>query len=281
MGDTNVAVKKLKKNDDKTEYNEVNVDVLLREVELMLSLGLSSKHIVHIVGFCTEPDPYALVLEYMDGGSLDVYLNNNLGHPIPWPDRYKIAHDVARGSQYLHENNIIHRDIKSSNVLLHQGNAKLSDFGFSLTLPKKNTSGPIFEIMVDEDEDEDDNLDNLLTYICGSIAYMAPELLQAIFDTKNDDQPSKNIFTVESDIYAFAVVLWELATHQKPTLGSKEDKYNAKQIMTNIKNDVRPMIPESTPVEFSNMISNSWLSEASSRQNLETTTTVLTRMLLS
>ena len=101
---------------------------LKREAEIMFQLGLSSEHVVKLIKICLET-PYSLVMELMPQGSLYDLLQS--GQDLPWQTRYQIAADSAQGLSDLHERKILHRDLKSLNILLRNGRAKLADFGLA------------------------------------------------------------------------------------------------------------------------------------------------------
>ncbi|KAJ0609053.1 putative protein kinase RLK-Pelle-DLSV family [Helianthus annuus] len=100
---------------------------------MMLSL-YKHENIIPLVGFCDENDEKIIVYEYASNKSLDLYLSNT---NLTWIQRLKICVGAARGLEYLHnlkgtQHRILHRDIKSSNILLDENwKAKISDFGLS------------------------------------------------------------------------------------------------------------------------------------------------------
>src|SRR5665213_3043395 len=99
------------------------------ETESQIMAQLRFPNIVQFYGFCMSPT-YCIVMEYMPNGSLFSVLRSN--KPLEWPLRFRIAVDVAKGLSFLHHENILHRDIKSLNVLLDENyKAKLTDFGLS------------------------------------------------------------------------------------------------------------------------------------------------------
>jgi len=109
------------------------------EQEARIMANAPHNSIVSFLGFC--PELNALVMEYAPGGSLSSLLKSP--KDISWPFRYQIALDMAEGMHYLHDRGILHRDLKSENILLDsQGRAKITDFGISLLRSERSTFGP-------------------------------------------------------------------------------------------------------------------------------------------
>ncbi|XP_024021895.1 probable receptor-like protein kinase At1g80640 isoform X1 [Morus notabilis] len=145
------------------------------------------QNIIKLLGYCIHGKTRLLVYEMMRNGSLETQLHGpTQGSALTWHLRLKIAVDVARGLEYLHEHcnpPLVHRDLQLSNILLDSNfNAKLSNFGLAVT------SGT-------------ENKDNI--GLSGTAAYVAPEY---ILDGKLTDK---------SDVYAFGVVLLELLMGRK------------------------------------------------------------------
>ncbi|KAE8676396.1 putative serine/threonine-protein kinase-like protein CCR3 [Hibiscus syriacus] len=171
------------------------------ESELALLSRLHHKHLVGLVGFCHENDERLLVYEYMSNGSLYDHLHNkdNIKKSSSivnsWRMRIKIALDAARGIHYLHNYAmppIIHRDIKSSNILLDANwTARVSDFGLSLMGPESDQ-------------------EFMSTGAVGTVGYIDPEYYVL------------NVLTPKSDIYGFGVVLLELLTGKRAVFRNKD-----------------------------------------------------------
>lgn len=156
--------------------------------ELESMSRLNHKNLVKLFGFCEDGDELILVYEYMDNGSLYDHLHKSSPDISPlmsWPARLKVALDAAQGIEYLHVYAIppvIHRDIKSSNILLNSDwTAKVSDFGLSLTGP-------------------DDDGSHISLHAAGTVGYVDPEYYRL------------QHLTPKSDVYSFGVVLLELLT---------------------------------------------------------------------
>jgi serine/threonine protein kinase len=142
-----------------------------------------------LIGYAASHDELFLVYEYAQKGSLRSHLHDpqNKGHsPLSWIMRVQIALDAARGLEYIHEHtkaHYVHRDIKTSNILLDASfKAKISDFGLAKLVGITNEG------------------DVSTTKVVGTYGYLAPEYL------------SDGLATTKSDVYAFGVVLFETIT---------------------------------------------------------------------
>ncbi|MQL75791.1 hypothetical protein Taro_008175 [Colocasia esculenta] len=175
--------------------------------ELALLSRVNHKNLVRLLGFCTEAGERVLLYEYMANGTLHDHLHKQLpryqqGSPLAaWDVRLRVALDAARGIEYLHRYAvppIIHRDIKSSNILLDDAwTAKVSDFGLSLMGPEDDAS-------------------HLSLRAAGTVGYMDPEYYRLQY------------LTAKSDVYSFGVVLLELLTgfkaiHQEESGGGDDE----------------------------------------------------------
>lgn len=162
------------------------------QTEVKLLGRLHHRNLVNLVGYCAEKGQHMLVYVYMSKGSLASHLYGDIKESLSWDLRVYIALDVARGLEYLHDGAVppvIHRDIKSSNILLDQTmRARVADFGLSR------------EEMVDK------NAAN----IRGTFGYLDPEYI------------STKAFTKKSDVYSFGVLLFELIAGRNPQQGLME-----------------------------------------------------------
>ncbi|BAT82461.1 hypothetical protein VIGAN_03248100 [Vigna angularis var. angularis] len=154
--------------------------VFINEVRVISRL--IHRNLVQFVGWCHEQGEFLLLFEYMPNGSLDTHLFGDK-KPLTWDVRYKVALGVAAAVRYLHEDAeqcVLHRDIKSANVLLDTDfSTKLGDFGVAKFV--------------------DPRLRTQMTGVVGTFGYLAPEYI-------NGRKASK-----ESDIYSFGVVALEIA----------------------------------------------------------------------
>ncbi|KAI4305440.1 hypothetical protein L6164_028805 [Bauhinia variegata] len=111
------------------------------QAEVKLLMTVHHRNLTSLIGYCNEETNKGLIYEYMANGNLQEHLSgmHSKARLITWEDRLRISIDVAHGLEYLHNGYkppIIHRDIKSTNILLNECfQAKLSDFGLSKTMP--------------------------------------------------------------------------------------------------------------------------------------------------
>ncbi|KAJ0600325.1 putative protein kinase RLK-Pelle-L-LEC family [Helianthus annuus] len=150
--------------------------------EVRIISRLRHRNLVQLIGWCHDKGNLLLAYEFMENGSLDLHLFKGKSL-LTWNIRYKIAHGLASALLYLHEEweqCVLHRDIKSSNVMLDLNfNAKLGDFGLAK--------------LVDHEKDAQ------TTMLAGTLGYMAPECIVT-------GKPTK-----ESDVFSFGIVALEIA----------------------------------------------------------------------
>ncbi|OIV95462.1 hypothetical protein TanjilG_06924 [Lupinus angustifolius] len=185
---TDAAIKKLDTSSPEPEDDFAN--------QLSIVSRLKHDHFVELIGYCLEANNRILVYQYASMGSLHDVLHGRKGvqgaEPGPvlsWNQRAKIAFGAAKGLEFLHEKAqppIVHRDVRSSNVLLfNEYEAKIADF--SLTNQSSDTAARLHS-----------------TRVLGTFGYHAPEYAMT------------GQITQKSDVYSFGVVLLELLTGRKP-----------------------------------------------------------------
>ncbi|KAL3513855.1 hypothetical protein ACH5RR_026572 [Cinchona calisaya] len=208
----NVAVKVLRSEHlNDTLENEFAQEVaVLRRVQ--------HKNVVRFIGACTKSPNFWIVTEYMPGGSLYEYLHKN--HIVlELPQLLKFAIDVCKGMEYLHQNNIIHRDLKTANLLMDSVNVvKVADFGVARF-----------------------QCEGVMTAETGTYRWMAPEVI--------NHQP----YNQKADVFSFAIVLWELVTSKVPY-----DTMTPLQAALGVRQGLRPELPKDAHPKLLDLMQRCW-----------------------
>ncbi|XP_034692846.1 probable L-type lectin-domain containing receptor kinase S.5 [Vitis riparia] len=194
-----VAVKRFSKNSHQGKQDFI--------AEVTTIGNLHHKNLVKLVGWCYERSELLLVYEFMPNKSLDKLIFSNQKqstetNPIvlDWEKRHSIIRGVAQALDYLHngcQDRVLHRDIKTSNIMLDsEFNARLGDFGLARTIHPNDQTHHSTQVLA------------------GTHGYMAPESFH------------NSRATVETDVYAFGVLLLEVVCARKPGTQSMENDYN-------------------------------------------------------
>ncbi|CAM6099709.1 unnamed protein product [Calypogeia fissa] len=184
-----VAVKVKKSN------SRQGIMEFLNEVDLLSRVH--HRNLVSLIGYCKENNQHILIYVYFSNGTLRDHLyGDKSSKSLDWSTRLDIALNSAKGLEYLHidcQPQIIHRDVKSSNILLDENMvAKVADFGISKEAPEGAFSG----------------VDTLLK---GTIGYVDPVYV------------TSQRLTQKSDVYSFGVVLLEIITGRHPCVSEFPD----------------------------------------------------------
>ncbi|KAM3273625.1 hypothetical protein ACQJBY_043049 [Aegilops geniculata] len=215
-----VAVKVLKAEHlNNNVWNEFTQEVyILREVH--------HTNVVRFIGACTKPPKFCIITEYMSGGSLYDYVHKQR-NVVDLPTLLKFACDVCRGMCYLHQRGIIHRDLKTANLLMDKDHVvKVADFGVA----RFQDQGGI------------------MTAETGTYRWMAPEVI--------NHQPYDN----KADVFSFAIVLWELLTSKIPY-----DTMTPLQAAVGVRQGLRPVLPEKTHPKLLDLLQRCWETIPSNR----------------
>ncbi|KAM3285490.1 hypothetical protein P3S67_024289 [Capsicum chacoense] len=157
-------------------------------------------NVVGLVGYCVERTKRALVYDFMPNGSLDKYISTSQEQSpvLSWQRKYDIILGVARGIEYLHRGcdvRILHFDIKPHNILLDENFIpKISDFGLAKLYPTDNSTVS-------------------LTAACGTIGYVAPELISR----------SIGAISYKADVYSFGMLLMEMLDLMRNVAANEEN----------------------------------------------------------
>ncbi|XP_060218553.1 probable serine/threonine-protein kinase At1g01540 isoform X2 [Lycium barbarum] len=214
---TRVAVKNLLNNRGQAEKEfKVEVEAIGR---------VRHKNLVRLLGYCVEGAYRMLVYEYVDNGTLEQWLHGDVGDvsPLTWDIRMTVIVGTAKALAYLHEGlepKVVHRDVKSSNILLdRQWHTKLSDFGLAKLLNAERSY--------------------VTTRVMGTFGYVAPEYA------------CTGMLNEKSDVYSFGILIMEIITGRTPVdYGRPQGETNLvewlKMMVGNRKSEevVDPKLPE-------------------------------------
>ncbi|KAH7479874.1 hypothetical protein KRP22_010090 [Phytophthora ramorum] len=214
---THVAAKIVDSSTNTQALGEELLNEFHREVAVVSKLR--HPNIVLFLGAAINPPRYCLVFEFMENGTLTDLIRARRG-PI---DFFRLASEMAMGMNYLHLCSIMHRDLKSGNVLIDShGTAKISDFGLSCVLEIGSSSD--------------------LTAETGTYRWMAPEVIR--------HEP----YSSKADVYSFGIVLWELLARDQPFRGLTP----IQAAFAVARQQMRPALPRQTPVKIGELIEHCW-----------------------
>ncbi|KAI9124159.1 hypothetical protein K1719_005459 [Acacia pycnantha] len=208
--------------------------------EVYIMRKVRHKNVVQFIGACTKPPYLCIVTEFMSGGSVYDYLHKQKG-VFKFPSLLKVAIDVSKGMNYLHQNNIIHRDLKAANLLMDENCVvKVADFGVARV---KAQSG-------------------VMTAETGTYRWMAPEVIE--------HKP----YDHKADIFSFGVVLWELLTGKLPY----ENLTPLQAAIGVVQKGLRPPIPKNSHPKFVELLERCWQQDPTLRPDFPEIIDILQRL---
>ncbi|XP_068468646.1 serine/threonine-protein kinase STY17 isoform X2 [Phaseolus vulgaris] len=205
--------------------------------EVYIMRKIRHKNVVQFIGACTRPPNLCIVTEFMSRGSLYDFLHKQRG-VFKLPSLLKVAIDVSKGMNYLHQNNIIHRDLKTANLLMDENEVvKVADFGVARV---QTQSG-------------------VMTAETGTYRWMAPEVIEH----KPYDQ--------KADVFSFGIALWELLTGELPysCLTPLQAAVGV------VQKGLRPTIPKTTHPKLSELLQRCWQQDPTLRPDFSETIEIL------
>ncbi|KAJ3410490.1 hypothetical protein HDV05_003705 [Chytridiales sp. JEL 0842] len=218
-----VAIKYFKAGVTDAETGESTGDMLgafANEAALLMSMR--HPNVISFMGFGSKPPSHFVVMEYMPRGSLFEILPNK-AIQLNSDRRKSMLMDCAQGMKFLHGCKVIHTDLKSLNLLISENwTLKIGDFGIAKELKDVNRK------RMPEDESEEAAMLEEQQVKGGTLQWMAPEVMNG------DYKP-----TTKMDVFAFAVIMWEMAMRVKPWKGA-----SARQIMHKVVNGDRLEVME-------------------------------------
>ncbi|PKK73650.1 kinase-like protein [Rhizophagus irregularis] len=211
----------------KTMKDNISDDFI---TELEAYFKCASRHLISYLGITQNPDTkdYAIVMEFAENGDLRKYLQNNKAK-LYWRRKLDILRNIVAGLEIIHVTGMTHRDLHTGNILQFKDllyPSRITDLGLSKQASEEKTEK-----------------------IIGVIPYIAPEVL--------NNKP----YSEASDIYSFAMILWEVGTGEKPYADLPYDDALALQI----KRGRRPNIPKEMPECYATLIRNCWDSDPQKR----------------
>ncbi|KAH7687961.1 Dual-specificity kinase protein [Dioscorea alata] len=214
-----VAIKLLERPENDPERAQLMEQQFAQEV--MMLANLKHPNIVRFIGACRKPVVWCIVTEYAKGGSLRQFLMKRQNRSVPLKLAVKQALDVARGMVYVHGLGLIHRDLKSDNLLIFADKSiKIADFGVARI--EVQTEG--------------------MTPETGTYRWMAPEMIQ--------HRP----YNQKVDVYSFGIVLWELITGMLPF----QNMTAVQAAFAVVNKGVRPVIPSDCLPVLSEIMTRCW-----------------------
>lgn len=216
------------------------IETLTDEANLMVTMR--HPNVVPLFGAWLSKPVLFLVTEYMARG--DVYgILHNEDIEIEKKHVRSMALDTCRGMTYLHSRNIIHRDLKTLNILVDQSwHIKVADFGLARQI-------------------EDAVFAQALT-ACGTTSWTAPEVLR------------EQNYTLNADVYSFAICLWEMATRQEPFA----DLYAPQVVLAVAVEGKRLDIPSTVPQTIADIIRECWQEDPNKRPTFASLVDRLTKV---
>ncbi|CAB4382272.1 unnamed protein product [Rhizophagus irregularis] len=208
-------------------FNNVTIKEIVKELKIQREVDFHE----NIIRFCG----IATVMEYADGGTLREYLKEHFDN-LTWNNKFNMALQLACAILCLHDEGIIHRDLHSKNVLVHQNIVKLADFGLSKRI--EESSNPTS------------------TKLFGVIPYIDPKSFS------NQDYKLNK----KSDIYIIGVLLWEITSSNPPFY--TEGKLYDVCLAINISQGLRETPIPDTPEDYVNIYTDCWNNEPDNRPTI-------------
>ncbi|KAF9969427.1 hypothetical protein BGZ73_008225 [Actinomortierella ambigua] len=221
-GPRTVAVKKVRLT------HVTNQEQIDNEIQMLKRL--TDRHVIQYYAHKRVQDEIYLVTDYAEGGSLQHAIGSK--KLKSWNVKQRIAHEIAKGLAFIHYEGVVHRDLKSANVLLTRTlEVKLCDFGLSIVKELSGVHSPNSRV--------------------GTCRWMAPELFH-----------SPHIHTYESDVYALGMVMWEMAAMCTIPFQRMENNLD---VATEVQRGRTEIIPRDTPPVYQQLIEHCWSMDPHSR----------------
>ncbi|CAI5984357.1 unnamed protein product [Closterium sp. NIES-65] len=233
--------------------------------EVYIMRKVRHKNVVQFIGACTKPPNLSIVTEFMVGGSVYDYIHKQRGS-MRLPMVVRVAMDVAKGMDFLHKNNIIHRDLKAANLLMDENEVRCSllllpllpapicrpathsppkahSLAHSLSLPPP-TSLPLAQVVkvADFGVARVKAGSGIMTAETGTYRWMAPEVIE------------HRAYDHKADVFSFGITLWELLTGKLPYA----DLTPLQAAVSVVQKGLRPPIPKGTHPRVAELMVRCW-----------------------
>ncbi|GBC21969.2 kinase-like domain-containing protein [Rhizophagus irregularis DAOM 181602=DAOM 197198] len=218
--------------------NDATVKALVREIQLRREVDFHN--VIRFYGVTAsfkenQKKEYSLVIEYAENGTLRKYLKENFEN-LTWDNKFNLAFQLVYAVSCLHDKGIVHRDLHSNNVLVHQNTIKLADFGLSKRIEEtSNSQSKTF----------------------GLIPYADPKSF-------NRSTTELYLLNKKSDVYSIGVLLWEISSGQPPFHGIPCDDGLALSILQGLRETSLP----NTSIDYIKIYTDCWNIEPDNRPTI-------------
>ncbi|RGB30894.1 kinase-like domain-containing protein [Rhizophagus diaphanus] len=232
------------------DHNKLTLKEVVNEIKLHKQVDFHP-NILRFHGITEESEQihqmkYLLVLEYADGGTLKSYLNTHF-NGLGWYDKYQLAFQLTSAVECIHECGIIHRDLHANNVLIHNKQIKLADFGLSRKIAEESDSS------------------------CNTVFGVVPYIDPKCFNDRNHKLDKK------SDIYSIGVLMWQISSGREPFCTEDYDIKLALDILRGRRE--KPI--DGTPMEYINLYKDCWKFEENERPDIKQVVSTLKEIIFS
>ncbi|RIB11721.1 kinase-like domain-containing protein [Gigaspora rosea] len=204
----------------KSEWKDRRLTIALKCLKVDMNMDITN--VEKLVKEFLSNRQFNMVLQFAENGNLREYLIAKFSI-LNWDDKLRIAKEIAQGLAFLHKINIVHRDLHSKNILVHQGKMMIADFGLSKVITNNNS------------------FSNSIVH--GMPAYIEPNWYK-------DQKYKRNKM---SDIYSLGVILWEISSGKRPF-----QSLEALEIPIRITNGERETPVEDTPRQYVELYTRCW-----------------------